>query len=118
MTHRDANTGRKLQAFGMIGLKDKDPLEKCEISIPVTSREMVPAAFRDHRDKGTFGTDIFVVGFVGGVDWKLHVKAALITNFFPAIFDGFAVFEVDGDKISKERIIDDLSALLDIFREA
>ncbi len=111
MTHRDANTGRKLQAFGMIGLKGKDPVEKCEISIPVTSREMVPAAFRDHRDKGTFGTDIFVVGFVGGEDWKLHVKAALITNFFPAIFDGYAVFEVDGDKISKETIIDDLSAL-------
>jgi hypothetical protein len=52
-----------------------------------------------------------VVGFVGGEDWKLHVKAALITNFFPAIFDGYAVFEVDGDKISKETIIDDLSAL-------
>ena len=46
MTHRDANTGRKLQAFGMIGLKGKDPIEKCEISVPVTSREMVPAAFR------------------------------------------------------------------------
>lgn len=111
MTHRDANTGRKLQAFGMIGLKSKDPIEKCEISIPVTSREMVPAAFRDHRDKGTFGTDIFVVGFVGGEDWKLHVKAALITNFFPAIFDGYAVFEVDGHKISKDTIIDDLLSL-------
>jgi hypothetical protein len=111
MTHRDANTARKLQAFGMIGLKSKDPIEKCEISIPVTSREMVPAAFRDHRDKGTYGTDIFVVGFVAGDDWKLHVKAALITNFFPAILDGYAVFEVGGDKISKEKIIDDLSAL-------
>jgi len=111
MTHRDAHTGRKLQAFGMIGLKSKDPIEKCEISIPVTSRGMVPAAFRDHRDKDTYGTDIFVVGFVGGDDWKLHVKAALITNFFPAIFDGYAVFEVDGDKISKDTIIDDLSAL-------
>lgn len=111
MTHRDANTVRKLQAFGMIGLKSKDPIEKCEISIPVTSREMVPAAFRDHRDKGTYGTDIFVVGFIGGEDWKLHVKAALITNFFPAIFDGYAVFEVGEDRISKDTIFDDLSVL-------
>ena len=111
MTHRDAKTERKLQAFGMIGLKGKDPIEKCEISIPVTSRQMVPAAFRNHRKRSTFGTDIFVVGFVGGDDWKLHVKAALITNFFPAIFDGYAIFEVDGEEISKSKLIDDLSAL-------
>lgn len=111
MTHRDKNTGRTLQAFGMIGLKGHDKLENCEISLPVQQREMVPESFRSHRNPDSFGTDIFVVGFVGGDDWRLHVKAALITNFFPAINDKYAEFEVDGELINKASILRELSAL-------
>ena len=111
MTHRDKNTDRTLQAFGMIGLKGHDKREDCEISLPVQQREMVPDSFRAHRSPDSFGTDIFVVGFVGGDDWKLHVKAALITNFFPAINDEYAEFEVDGELINKASILRELAAL-------
>jgi hypothetical protein len=111
MTHRDKNTDRTLQAFGMIGLKGHDKRENCEISLPVQQRELVPQAFRELRQSGSFGTDIFVVGFVGGDDWKLHVKAALITNFFPAINDEYAEFDVDGELINKASILRELSAL-------
>ena len=111
MTHRDKNTDRTLQAFGMIGIKGYDKRENCEISLPVQQREMVPDSFRAHRSPDSFGTDIFVVGFVGGDDWKLHVKAALITNFFPAINDEYAEFEVDGELINKASILRELAAL-------
>jgi hypothetical protein len=111
MTHRDKNTGRTLQAFGMIGLKGHDKREDCEVSLPVQKRELVPESFRALRQKGSFGTDIFVVGFVGGDDWRLHVKAALITNFFPAINDEYAEFEVDGELINKASILSELAAL-------
>ena len=111
MTHRDKNTDRTLQAFGMIGLKGHDKRENCEISLPVQQRDLVPQAFRELRQAGSFGTDIFVVGFVGGDDWKLHVKAALITNFFPAINDEYAEFDVDGELINKASILRELSAL-------
>ena len=111
MTHRDKNTDRTLQAFGMIGLKGHDKRENCEISLPVQQREMVPYSFRSHRSPDSFGTDIYVVGFVGGDDWKLHVKAALITNFFPAINDEYAEFEVDGELINKASILRELAAL-------
>jgi hypothetical protein len=111
MTHRDKNTDRTLQAFGMIGLKGHDKRENCEISLPVQQRELVPQTFRELRQAGSFGTDIFVVGFVGGDDWKLHVKAALITNFFPAINDEYAEFEVDGELINKASILRELAAL-------
>ena len=111
MTHRDKNTDRTLQAFGMIGFKGHDKRENCEISLPVQQRELVPQAFRELRQSGSFGTDIFVVGFVGGDDWKLHVKAALITNFFPAINDEYAEFDVDGELINKASILRELSAL-------
>jgi hypothetical protein len=66
MTHRDKNTDRTLQAFGMIGLKGHDKREDCEVSLPVQKRELVPDSFRTLRQPGSFGTDIFVVGFVGG----------------------------------------------------
>jgi hypothetical protein len=95
----------------MVGLKGHDKREDCEISLPVQQRELVPESFRSHRRAGTFGTDIFVVGFVGSDDWKLHVKAALITNFFPAINDDYAEFEVDGELINKSSILHVLSAL-------
>lgn len=111
MTHRDKNTDRTLQAFGMIGLKGHDKREDCEVSLPVQKRELVPDSFRTLRQPGSFGTDIFVVGFVGGDDWKLHVKAALITNFFPAINDEYAEFEVDGELINKASILHELAAL-------
>jgi len=111
MTHRDKKTDKTLQAFGMVGLKGHDKREDCEISLPVQQRELVPESFRSHRRAGTFGTDIFVVGFVGSDDWKLHVKAALITNFFPAINDDYAEFEVDGEMINKSSILHVLSAL-------
>jgi hypothetical protein len=111
MTHRDKTTDKTLQAFGMIGLKGYDKRENCEISLPVQRREMVPDSFRSHRSPDSFGTDIFVVGFVGADDWKLHVKAALITNFFPAINDEYAEFEVDGELINKSSILRELAAL-------
>jgi hypothetical protein len=95
----------------MIGLKGHDKRENCEISLPVQQRDLVPQAFRELRQAGSFGTDIFVVGFVGGDDWKLHVKAALITNFFPAINDEYAEFDVDGELINKASILRELSAL-------
>lgn len=111
MTHRDKNTDRTLQAFGMIGLKGHDNRENCEISLPVQQRDLVPDSFRSHRSPNCYGTDIFVVGFVGGDDWKLHVKAALITNFFPAINDEYAEFDVDGELINKASILRELAAL-------
>jgi len=111
MTHRDKKSHRKLQAFGMIGLKGEDKYEKCEISLPITSRDKVPDLFRAHRKPNEFGTDIFVVGFVGSDDWKLHVKAALIINFFPAIYQNIAEFEVSGEKINKKNISSQLTAL-------
>lgn len=111
MTHRDKNTDRTLQAFGMIGIKGHDKRENCEISLPVQQRELVPQVFRELRQSGSFGTDIFVVGFVGGDEWRLHVKAALITNFFPAINDEYAEFEVDGELINKASILHELAAL-------
>lgn len=111
MTHRDKNTDRTLQAFGMIGLKGHDKRENCEISLPVQQRELVPDSFRSHRSPDCYGTDIFVVGFVGGDDWRLHVKAALITNFFPAINDEYAEFDVDGELINKATILRELAAL-------
>jgi hypothetical protein len=111
MTHRDKNTDRTLQAFGMIGLKGHDKREGCEISLPVQERESVPELFRRQRSAGSLGTDIFVVGFVGDDDWRLHVKAALITNFFPAINDKYAEFEVDGEIIDEASILRELAAL-------
>ena len=111
MTHRDKNTDRSLQAFGMIGLKGHDKREDCEVSLPVKKRELVPESFRTLRQPDSFGTDIFIVGFLGGYDWKLHVKAALITNFFPAINDKYAEFEVDGELINKASILRELAAL-------
>jgi hypothetical protein len=111
MTHRDKNTDRTLQAFGMIGLKGHDKREDCEVSLPVQDRDLVPEPFRALRQPRSFGTDIFVVGFVGGDDWKLHVKAALITNFFPAINDAYAEFEVDGELINKASILRELATL-------
>jgi len=111
MTHRDKNTDRTLQAFGMIGHKGHDKRENCEISLPIQQRELVPESFRSHRSPDCFGTDIFIVGFVGGDDWKLHVKAALITNFFPAINDEYAEFDVDGELINKASILRELAAL-------
>lgn len=111
MTHRDKKTDKTLQAFGMIGLKGHDKREDCEVSLPVQKRELVPESFRALRQTGSFGTDIFVVGFVGGDDWRLHVKAALITNFFPAINDEYAEFEVDGELINKASILSELTAL-------
>ena len=111
MTHRDKNTQRTLQAFGMIGLKGHNKIEDCEISLPVQERDRVPELFRNFRPPNSFGTDIFVVGFVGASDWRLHVKAALITNFFPAINDEYAEFEVDGELINKSSILRELAAL-------
>lgn len=111
MTHRDENTGRKLQAFGMIGLPGHDKREDCEISLPVTSRDEVPNAFRRVRSNKMLGTDIFVIGFSGGGDWKLHVKTALVANFFPAINDGYAEFDIDGEKIDKHSLLQVLSTL-------
>jgi len=111
MTHRNPVTNHKLQPFGMIGLKGTDPSENCEISLPVTSRNQVPKEFSKYRNENEFGTDIFVVGFIGDDEWKLQVKAALITNFFPAIIDGYAKFEVDGEKIDQNNIQQQLISL-------
>lgn len=111
MTHRDAKTERTLQSFGMIGQIGEDKREKHEISLPVESRHEVPEVFRDYRKSDTFGTDIFIIGFVDSDDWKVQVKAALITNFFPAIMDNYAEFEIQDEKINKDNILAQLASL-------
>jgi len=111
MTHRDSKSERTLQSFGMIGQKGNDKREKHEISLPIILRDEVPKVFRESRSTNTFGTDIFIIGFVGSDDWKMQVMAALITNFFPAIIDNYAEFEIQDEKINKDNILVQLASL-------
>ena len=97
MSHRP-NGGRARQATGFIGDYDehggpgREPLFKA-----VRSDDRIPPLFR--RDRA--GTDIWIIGYRSGAEWKAELTKSILTNFWPAIHYGTITFSVDGQDITQ-----------------
>ena len=61
-------------------------------------------AFRDLFDREQYGTDIIVIGFNEEEDWQEKVEAAIIRNFFVAIYEGSLTAKVGDKEISKNNL--------------
>lgn len=56
------------------------------------------------RDSRNHGTDIFILGFNGDVNWKHQMVASILDGFLYAVYSSALVVDVDGIVISKETL--------------
>ncbi len=56
------------------------------------------------RVNGEYGTDVYIIGFKGGRDWKWSIVSKLLESFMVAIKEETLVVNVDDINISKENL--------------
>ena len=56
------------------------------------------------RADDEFGTDIFVIGFNHGSEWKQELIASVLDGFLYAVFRGDLIVEIDDTVVSKETL--------------
>lgn len=102
---KDKN-GETTQGIGFYGA-DKNAPVKQQISIgPSHSRKA-----------GESGTDIFVLGFNGGKDWKHDMVASVLDGFLYAVYTGELIVEVEDIVIRKETLPELIASHKEYFSE-
>ena len=102
---KDKN-GETTQGIGFYGA-DKNAPVKQQISIdPSYSRKA-----------GESGTDIFVLGFNGGKDWKHDMVASVLDGFLYAVYTGELIVEVEDIVIRKETLPELIASHKEYFSE-
>lgn len=56
------------------------------------------------RSRGCHGTDIYILGFMGGEDWERQMTASILEGFFYAVYKGALTADVNGTNIDRESI--------------
>lgn len=70
---------------------------------PVKQQISIDPAYTP-REAGKSGTDIFVLGFIGGSDWKQEMVASILDGFLYAVYAGELIVEVEDTVISKDTL--------------
>lgn len=69
------------------------------------------------RKPTDFGTDIYILAFDGGNDWKEQMIASILDGFLYAVFAGTLIVDVDGILVSKETLPNLICSYKDYFKE-
>lgn len=69
------------------------------------------------RKPTDFGTDIYILAFAGGNDWKEQMVASILDGFLYAVFAETLIVDVDGIIVSKETLPDLICSYKDYFKE-
>lgn len=69
------------------------------------------------RSQGDYGTDIFVIGFTAGNEWKQQMVASVLDGFLYAVHSDALIVNVDGTLISKETLPDLMVSHKSFFQE-
>lgn len=97
VTHKDA-AGKLTQGVGFIGKYDSNGGEDGEpVFRAIRSSADIPPLYRRTEP----GTDIWVIGYRSGDEWRNDLVRSILTNFWPAIFHGTIEFRVGTQKITK-----------------
>lgn len=56
------------------------------------------------REEGNYGTDIYIIGFNSGDDWKWSIISKLIESFMVAIKEETLIVDVDDVTVSKDKL--------------
>lgn len=89
---KDKN-GKTTQGMGFYGAEKNTPVKQ-QISIDPSYT----------REDGKSGTDIFVLGFNGGADWKHDMTASVLDGFLCAVYSGELIVEIEDIIINKETL--------------
>lgn len=75
-----------------------------EKNTPIYEQMFLDPNFR--RDSNNAGTDIYLIGFSAGSNWKNAMVASVLDGFFYAIWNGNLVVDIDEIVISKDTLSD------------
>lgn len=75
-----------------------------ERSRPVSEQLCLEPGYSRSRDSR--GTDIYILGFAGGEDWKRQMTASILDGFLISIFNGSLTADVNGIIIDKSSLDD------------
>lgn len=102
VTHRN-NDGALTQGVGFIGEYDAHGDGNEPVFRAIRREQAIPTRFR----REVPGTDIWVIGYRSGKEWRDDLIRSILTNFWPAIHLGAIQFRV-GDLIISDENVDEL----------
>ena len=102
VTHKNPD-GKLTQGTGYIGEYDPQGGEGGEpVFRAIRNNDEIPAAFRRQET----GTDIWVIGYRSGGEWRDDLIKSILSNFWPAIHRGTIQFRVGSENISQSNLAD------------
>lgn len=108
VTHNDEN-GKPTQGTGYYGETDAD-----DYPISIRAEKDIPIFFRRKEQ----GTDVHIVSYLGGADWKKQLERATLEHFWPAISWGNLIVEIGDDiVINSETLPDRMSLARSAYEE-
>jgi hypothetical protein len=100
VTHKNQN-GKLTQGTGFIGIYNANGGVGGD---PIFIAQRDPSSIPEAFERTETGTDIWVIGYRSGDEWKDNLVSSIITNFWPSIHFGLIEFTVGEIEITKETL--------------